>query len=391
MLIGAGSIVWLESPPLRDNLIALNDRPLRMQSVALLDEERVPQNTEPTDAAWLAQYSDVGFPLELSDEPFPVKPLLATLLGSLICAALLARYLSKPIRSLRAAIDAAAAGNLDLRIAPSMARNDELSQLGLEFDRMTAHLRTLMENRRRLFHDVSHELRSPLARLQIAVGLARQQPASIQESIARVEHEASRIDSLVGELLTLSKLDAGVIGDLTEEVDLHELVANIVDDARFEASEQPRVIDLIMDSMIDYKIESTVNSDIDSRADADDPPNVVPLMVKGQAYLLHRAIENVVRNALLHTHEHAAIQVIVDVFENRHAHIAVLDLGPGIPAAELETIFLPFYRGARPRSTGHGLGLSIARQVVDAHGGSIVATNRPAGGLCVEIFLPLNQ
>ncbi|HYM35283.1 MAG TPA: ATP-binding protein [Steroidobacteraceae bacterium] len=293
---------------------------------------------------------------------FPMIPTIATLIGSLVCAALLARYLSKPIRNLRSAFDRAASGDLNMRVGPRMAkRNDELANLGRDFDRMAAQLQSLLQNQRRLFHDVSHELRSPLARLQIAAGLARQHPDTVQTSVERIERECRRIDELVGELLTLSKLETGVIGAADEKVDLSKLVADIVADARFESNADQR------------------------RITYDDPG---PVIVRGQAELLHRAIENVVRNALKHTPESSAVAIEI-VVDSSHARITIDDAGSGVAEQELEAIFQPFFRGGGAADThGHGLGLSIARQVVAAHSGTIRASNRATGGLRVEISLP---
>jgi len=292
----------------------------------------------------------------------PMIPTIMTLIGSLVCAALLAQYLSKPIRNLRAAFDSVASGNLNLRVGPLMKkRNDELANLGRDFDRMAIRLQALLQSQRRLFHDVSHELRSPLARLQIATGLARQHPDTVQSSLERIERECKRVDELVGELLTLSKLEAGVIGAANEPVDLSRLVAEVVADARFESNGDQRSI---------------------SFSDSE------PVIVRGQPELLHRAIENVVRNALIHTPERTTV-VIAIVNAAQRACISIDDSGPGVAEQEVTTIFQPFFRGAGAQGTqGHGLGLSIAKQVVEAHGGTIRASNRATGGLRVEIDLP---
>ena len=226
---------------------------------------------------------------------------------------------------------------------------------------VAAQLAALMDGQRRLLHDVSHELRSPLARLQAAVGLARQQPENTESSFDRIEREAERMNDLVGELLTLSRLEAGVQGPPPEAFDITELTAAVVEDARFEASAQGR--------QVAYTAEG-------------------PAIVNGQAELLHRAVENIVRNALRHTPEHSTIEVEV-VREAQRVRITVRDAGPGVPAARVGEIFEPFVRMPGARSDGHGLGLAIARRVVESAGGSISARNRAEGGLAVEIVLPL--
>lgn len=298
---------------------------------------------------------------------FPAIPLVWTLLASLGSAALLARYFSKPIGHLRDAFDAAANGNLQARVGDSMGRRrDELADLGHDFDRMADRLNTLMDAQRRLLHDVSHELRSPLARLQVAVGLARQQPEKLESTMDRIERESSRIDDLVGELLTLSRLEAGVLGASEEEIRVAELLADIVEDARFEAEGNQQQV----------MFEGSCD-----------------VVLKGRPELLYRAIENVVRNALKHTPSGKRITVTCGVdMAARTLRLAVLDEGPGVAEAELSGIFEPFFRGSGAQNTdGHGLGLAIANRVIQSHGGSINTSNRPGGGLCVEMLLPLDS
>ena len=281
-------------------------------------------------------------------------------------ALLLAWYVAKPIRSLREAFDAAAAGDLERRIAGRVGtRNDELADLGRDFDRMASRLQTSMEGQRRLLHDVSHEMRSPLARLQAAVGILRQQPEQAAAMIARIEDETARIDQLVGELLTLSRLEAGEWVSEEEEVDLHELIAEVVRDANFETQAQGRQVIW------------------EERASA---------LIRGRPELLHSAIENLVRNALKHAPESRRVWVETTVEPQPSRYrIRVLDEGSGVAEHELPNLFAPFFRGngSHPGNDGYGLGLAIARRSVEAHGGTIRAANRPGGGLCVEIVLPL--
>ncbi|NRR31182.1 HAMP domain-containing protein [Oxalobacteraceae bacterium] len=296
----------------------------------------------------------------------PWVPILTAVLASLLFAVLLAWYFSRPIRSLRQAFEAAAGGDLAPRFgAGKDKRGDELNDLGRDFDRMTARLRNLIDGQTRLLHDVSHELRSPLARLQAAIGLAHQQPEKMAASMERIERESVRMDKLVGELLTLARLEAGALSALPEEISMAELLDQIADDASFEAASARRKVVI--------------------EGDAD-------VLVMGQTDLLGRAIENVVRNAIKHSPEGGTVQLQLDARpEKRQLHIRVLDRGPGVAPADLEAIFRPFFRSSDTlRSTeGHGLGLAIAQQVVQAHGGGISATNRPdGGGLCVEIVLP---
>ena len=299
---------------------------------------------------------------------FPLAPIVGGMLASLAVATLLAWYVAKPIRSLRQAFHAAGQGNLDVRIGDGMGRRrDELADLGRDFDRTAAQLKLLMDAQRRLLHDVSHELRSPLARLQAAVGLARQQSPNVETSMDRIERESMRMDKLLDELLALSRAEAGLGVGHEENVDLAELVHDVVRDARFEADAR----------------SSSVAFDTD----------VVALganTIMGNHEMLHRALENVVRNAARHTPSGTRVHVAgTHDAARREVRFTVTDEGSGVAATELGSIFEPFYRGSQARETpGHGLGLAIARRVVEAHGGSIRASNRATGGLAVEIRLP---
>lgn len=300
----------------------------------------------------------------------------AAVAASLLFAALLAWYFSRPIRALRSAFEAAAAGDLAPRFGPGSKGGDELNDLGRDFDRMSERLRALMDGQRRLLHDVSHELRSPLARMQAAVGLAHQQPDKMISSLERIERESDRMDKLVGELLTLSRLEAMPDALRREPVELTELLDSIVADARFEAAQR----------------------DLRDRGDRRTPGPATRIlieadgsaMVSGDADLLWSALENVVRNAAKHGAQGGIVMVTVGC-DDGQARVDVLDRGPGIAAADLAAIFQPFFRSGASRGgvDGHGLGLAIAQRVVHAHGGEIVARNRDDGGLKVTITLPL--
>ncbi|MCP5420112.1 MAG: HAMP domain-containing protein [Gammaproteobacteria bacterium] len=298
--------------------------------------------------------------------PSPFLPLAVGFLASLGFSALLAWYLAKPIRHLRGAFEAVAAGKLDTRIGPRMGRRrDEIADLSQDFDRMAEHLQNLVGSQRRLLHDVSHELRSPLARLQAAIGLARQQPEKLESSLERIERESGRLDHLVGELLTLSRLETGISGMPGETIDLMELVGGIAEDAQFEAQASGRRVDFA------------------GRGEA---------IAWVHAEPLYRAFENVIRNALKYTESGTEVTVRAErrSTPTEHLFVTVVDHGPGIPEGEMQAVFEPFFRGARSASpVGFGLGLAIARRAIEAHGGSIRAENQPAGGLRVEIILPL--
>lgn len=294
----------------------------------------------------------------------PFIPIAAAVLASLLFAALLAWYFARPIRALRQAFDAAASGDLEPRFnGTHRAGGDELTTLGRDFDRMTARLRALLDGQKNLLHDVSHELRSPLARLQAAIGLAHQQPDKAAASMERIERESVRMDKLVGELLTLSRLEAGAFDAPQQEFSLGELLEDILQDARFEAA--------------------SVGREVEARLEAD-------AQVMGQPELLARAIENVVRNAIKHSPEGGKVEV-ESALDGAFLRVRVLDSGPGVAQEDLGKIFQPFYRSinAAKDVDGHGLGLAIAQQVVQQHGGRITAANRTGGGLCVELTLPI--
>lgn len=292
----------------------------------------------------------------------PLLPLLAGSVVSLLFAALLARYFSRPIRSLRDAFEAVAGGRLATRIGAGMGRRqDELADLGQDFDRMAERLERLIEGQRRWLHDISHELRSPLARLQAAADLLRQQPERAAEFAERIDRDTGRMDRLVEELLTLARLDAGTAGKLDETVDLAEVIADIADDAALEG---------------------------EARGCQIEPAISAPLSVRGSVDLLHRAIENVVRNALRHSPDGGRIAISASR-DGPWVRVSIADAGPGVPESLLERIFDPFFRVDETRTfVGHGLGLSITRRIVEAHGGRISASNPPAGGLAVAIELP---
>lgn len=293
---------------------------------------------------------------------FPFVPILAGILASFIFAALLAWYFSKPIKQLKSAFVSAANGNLDGRVGDKMrGRRDELADLGVSFDIMATRLNMLIKSQTHLLHQVSHELRSPLARLQIAVGLASQQPDKLASSLQRIERESMRMDSLVGELLELSRLESGMMEVEKEEIDLQDLLDHIVEDAKFEGAHK--------NITIAFK----------------GIPNIKML---GQYDLVHRAIDNVVRNAIKYSPPGLHVEVLTYV-QVKTLTIIVKDQGAGLPEEELGAIFEAFFRGSNTNKTdGHGVGLAIAKQVIEAHGGKISARNNPPGGLQVEIQLP---
>src|SRR5579862_2542612 len=296
--------------------------------------------------------------------------IIGVLTSGLVCY-LLSWVLTKPIVRLRMATRQLAAGDLGARTgAPAAARRDEVAGLMRDFDAMAERIETLMKAQSRLLNDISHELRSPLARLNVALGLARQR-AGVESAdmLDRIELEASRLNELIGRILTLARLEDGEQLVPQTPVPLGDLVESVVEDAEFEAQER----------------RCHVRAAIPGGE----------WIVRGNASLLHSAIENVVRNAIRYTHEGTSVEVELGSAERsvkREAVLRVSDAGPGVPADALGELFEPFYRldDARGRLTGGvGLGLAITERAVRFHGGKVAAFNRNGGGLMVEIRLPL--
>jgi two-component system, OmpR family, sensor histidine kinase CpxA len=292
--------------------------------------------------------------------------LIPILISGLVCY-LLARYLTSPIMRLRAATQKLASGDLSARAGvPQSRRHDEMAELLRDFDRMAERLQSLMDAQKRLLTDISHELRSPLARLNVALELARQRSGSeAAGALDRIDRETSRLNEMIEQLLTIVRLEGGDTSPIKSDVELGELIREVAKDAAFEAqSRRCQVTVLVVDGCV----------------------------VTGNPSLLHSAIENVVRNALRYTQEGTTVHISLEALDATQALVRVTDSGPGVPEESLDKLFRPFYRidDARGRQTGGvGLGLSITERAVTLHGGTIRAANRLEGGLMVEIRLPL--
>jgi two-component system sensor histidine kinase CpxA len=264
-----------------------------------------------------------------------------------------------------------ARGDLSARVAPNLRRRrDEIGQLGEDFDRMAERLEDLIDSHQRLLRDISHELRSPLTRLHVALELARQKSGeAAAAALDRIEKESERLNALIGQVLTLGRLEREQEGVALEPVNLTELLEEIVSDADFEARGKNCEVKL-------EKFES--------------------VMVSGHPEILRSAVENVVRNAVRYTPErsHVSVSLMTEPPAQRSvALIRIRDFGPGVPDGELSKIFRPFYRvsESRDRRTGGaGLGLAIALRAVQIHGGNILALNAEGGGLELQIRLPVN-
>lgn len=296
--------------------------------------------------------------------PFPFRVVgLAILVSGIVCFAM-ARYLAAPLRRMRDASHRLAGGDLQARAGSHVGvRRDEIGELVRDFDAMAERIEDLVRSQTQLLSDISHELRSPLARLHIALELARVRSGNDMPELDRIETEALRMNKLIGRLLALVRAERGVANEL-ERVDLGAIVRQVTADAEYEAQRERKSVELRIDAA----------------------PNI-----QGDSRLIGSAVDNVVRNALRHTRENTVVEVALTQ-EGDSVAIAVHDHGPGVPASELTRIFSPFYRVERarnPQTGGVGLGLAIAKRAVAFHGGDIQAAIHSQGGLVVTITLPL--
>jgi two-component system sensor histidine kinase CpxA len=274
--------------------------------------------------------------------------------------AVLARFLTRPIEQLRSGVRTISAGDIKARLAPTLlCRRDELGSLARDFERMIESLEAMIASKEDLLRDVSHELRSPLARLRLAASLAKQDAnGGSAGEFDTIEREVERIDRMVGEILRYSRLSDGGPPIGSQAVDLAELLEEVVGDAHIEAGEAQKSLEIV---------------------------SSCPATVQGDVGLLRSAIENVLRNAIRFAPKNGRIRLRMGLAAGV-ARIEIEDDGPGISDQEIEKIFMPFFRGQG--SYGAGLGLAIARRAVLLHGGDIRAANRPGSGLSVQIQLP---
>ena len=290
------------------------------------------------------------------------------LLIAALTSLLLARYISAPIARLRRASRDLAKGDLDARVgAPERGwSTDEVGVLSRDFDTMAERIQALITDKETLLRDISHELRSPLARIRMALGLAeRKANDEVQPNLARIEQEAERLDALIGQIMTLARLRTQQ-EPVREPVRMDVLVRGIVEDARYEHP----------DATVNYRSP-------DRQEMFGDPRGIAS------------AVENVVRNALAYAGEAGPIDVDIAT-ENGDVVVTVRDRGPGVLPEELPRIFEPLYRADESRdhraapkgSVGQGIGLAITARVMELHGGEAKAVNRAGGGLKVTLRLP---
>jgi two-component system, OmpR family, sensor histidine kinase CpxA len=288
---------------------------------------------------------------------------LAFIFGGFVCY-LLSLYLSRPIRILQRAARRLGRGNLSTRVSAKLtSRNDEIGQLSTEFNDMATRLESLILSRQQLLQDISHELRSPLARLSVALELAKDKAPQVTKELERIGKESEKLNELIQQILTLASLTNEDPRMAFNEFDLTKMIRSIIDDANFEAQHLP--------STITFDCPSSCN-------------------INANFSLIQSAIENVVRNALNYSEKDQPLKLSLALKE-KNINITIEDTGPGIAEDMLPHIFEPFFRtdDSRTSSTGgFGLGLAIAKKAILLHRGTIKAYNVPTGGLGVNIFLP---
>jgi two-component system sensor histidine kinase CpxA len=311
---------------------------------------------------------------ELELPGVPIALLAIALIASAGVCYLLARYLAAPVDRLRLATRQMAAGDLDVRVLPALrGRQDDLGLLAADLDAMAQRLRQLLEAKQQLLRDVSHELRSPLTRLQLALSLARRAHGGEERYLARIACEADRLEQLIARTLKLVRLEQPANALIEQRsVEVGELLRYIASDVAIEA---------------------------DARGCLVNVQAAERLLVCGDPELLRSAFENVIRNAVRFSPGGGV--VVVSARRVAHAQlgdtveVAVHDSGPGVPDKDLGLIFEPFYRVDAARehrdTAGEGLGLAIAARALAVHGGAISAQNVPGGGLAVVVTLPFCQ
>ena len=331
-----------------------------------------PDDAAPTLSA-VVTHGGTHYCLVAENLPARVRPWhwsdVALLLELALCGVfsfLLAQYLLQPIRKISNAAQALGRGDLTARAGPKLGRRrDEAGELVRQFDRMADRIALLIQAQQRFIGDVSHEIKSPLARISMALGLARREAgAAAAPRFDRMEREIETITQLISELLTLSSLQAAGVTRRFEPVDLCGIVQGVVDDAAFEHPDRP------------VRFTAPVG----------------PVEIAGDAVLLRRAVENVLRNALFYTPAGTAVSVTLDEVAEGVA-ITIRDQGPGVPAEALGHLFDPFYRvdEARARNTGGiGIGLAICDRAIRLHGGTVTAANGVPVGLIIRMVLPSN-
>ncbi|MBV9671130.1 MAG: HAMP domain-containing protein [Acidobacteriales bacterium] len=353
--------------------------------VTTLDGKELSGRTIPTDTLKtlhrydlrMQVHTDQGEFLAFAEVPLALFPpfhftgdllrmLISIAVSGVVCY-LLASYLTRPVDDLRRAAQSIAQGDLTARAA-ARSGNDQISQLVTDFNRMADRLQATMAAQKQMVSDISHELRSPLARLTVALELARARAGeAAQSALNRIDLEATRLNEMIGRILALAQLTSGEIHMNRQVIVLSDLIRDVVEDADFEARARETSVQLHVE------------------------PGAEENLIDGYPSLLRSALENVIRNAIAYTSPGTPIEVNHTSTGGR-AFIAIRDHGPGVPEEELPKLFRPFYRvdNSRTRHTGGtGLGLAIASRAIALHNGTIEAHNATDGGMIVDIRLPL--
>jgi two-component system OmpR family sensor kinase len=334
----------------------------REVSPACVDQAACP--TQPATVASAPQRPQATVsPIERRFLGLPLTIFFFSIVSSMIFAGVLAWSISHPIKLLLEHLKSAAEGDLLVRVSPKItASHDEFSELGQAFDLMALRLNNMIKSQSKMLHHVSHELRSPLARIQMSVGLVMQNPKKMQSSLQRVELEAVRMERMISELLEIFRFESGMQKLQKTEVDLKGLLTGIVGDVLFEKQ--------------DAKLHLDMSEDV--------------VVVDGQLELLQRAIDNVIRNAVKYGPENGVVTITLQhSARTSEVILEVEDQGQGVEPQELEQIFRPFVRGRRASQVeGHGIGLAMTKHIVEAHGGFVRATNLSPHGFMIRIHLP---
>ena len=369
-LIGENGKIWLSEGVNADNYKELVAKALTSDAVEIENQPETAlsarQLTLPNGDRFvlIVRWERPRFTPFFGESPFRFLRYAGLFLTALFLCWALARYLSSPIGKLRRATQKLAAGDLTTRVADQVGnRRDELAALAKDFDVMAERIESLITSQQRLSRDVSHELRSPLARMNVALEIAKQKSnGETAPVLQRIETESQRLNDMISRLLTLSKLETGSQDFERRELNLKNLVEQVAADADFEANAKGKSVKIV-------------------RADE--------CRVMGSESLIQSAVENVLRNAVRYTREKTEVEVSLSN-GGGNVVLRVLDHGGGVPETELSNLFKPFYRVGEARdrgSGGTGLGLAIAEQAIRAHKGSIEAKNT-SDGLAVEIMLP---
>lgn len=287
--------------------------------------------------------------------------LLTAMLATAVACLALTRPLRRRLLRLQTAAGSLARGDLGARA--NLRTNDEIGAVAHQFDRMAERIETMIRTQQELFRNVSHEIRSPLARIQVALALAEEERGGARdENLERIRRETEGLEGMIQQILDLARLENQGEDQALEDVDLVEVVSLVVDDVRFEGRSQDKSVRW-------------------------NPPEGL-FRVRGLADVLRSAVENVLRNAIAHTPKHTRVDVSLENSEGT-AKLHIRDRGEGVSGEQIDRIFEPFYRCSGERRGGAGIGLAITQTAAALMNGTVEASSAPGGGLRVTLKLPL--